>query len=449
MHITQDSAKKIVAAAIKAGANEAEIYFNSSETLKIDIINQNIESTDGLETSGISLRIIKDKKLGFAYTSDIDEGAIDLLVKEALDNSKVTAPDENHNFSVPQKQTVQMELIDTTIAKTPIQAKIALAMAVEKAARELDKRVQKTEKVFYEDTISSTVIVNSNGVSCEYKKSICGIFAEVIALHGDTMETGTWYQFSTKYSELSALNVGQLAAKRAADMLGAGPEKSGRTSLILAPQAATVLISTIAPALSADHVQKGKSLFINAIDKPVASRKLTLIDSGILANGLSSVPFDDEGTPTKENVVISNGILKTFLHNSYTAKKGKSTPTANAFRMSFKSLPDISPTNMYVKPGSKPQKELIDSMSKGFLIETIMGAHTVNPISGDFSIGFSGHLIENGKITRPVRGMTLSGNIMDVFNHIEDIGSDLMFFPHSGSIGAPSILIANLSVSGT
>jgi PmbA protein len=168
-----------------------------------------------------------------------------------------------------------------------------------------------------------------------------------------------------------------------------------------------------------------------------------------LPGGTASAPYDDEGTPTGETAVIKNGILRTYLHDSYTAKKGKKTSTANAFRSSYMSQPSIQPTNLYVRPGSVTKDEILSGVSKGFLVTSIMGAHTINPITGDFSVGFSGFFIDNGRISKPVRGMTLAGNMLDVLSHIEDVGSDLAFFQHGGSIGSPSILIRSLSVSGS
>ena len=281
-----------------------------------------------------------------------------------------------------------------------------------------------------------------------YRKARCGAFADVIAKEDELMERGMWLKFSTRLKDLDPRYVGGEAAKRAVIMLGAKPEKSGRAPVVLSPFASSTLLSAISPALSAESAQKGKSVFISGIDKRIASIKLNISDSGILKDGLSSVPYDDEGVPSRETVIIKDGSLRSFLHDSYTAKRGGSASTANSSRSSFKAQPDIQPTNLYIKPGLKTQDEMINAMSKGFLVKNIMGAHTINPISGDFSIGFSGFLIENGKISRPVRGMTIAGNILDVFNHIEEVGSDIMFFPHNGNIGSPSILISSLSVSG-
>jgi len=447
MLITKDLAKSILQKA-KAVSDEAEVYLNTREGLNIDVLDQRIESVDNVTDGGIALRIIKDKKMGFAYTADFDEHSIETLVAQSLDNSKSSAPDENVGFPEPKPQSAAMNLVEPDIAGTSLEQKEKFALEMEAAAHSYDNRIKITEKISYTDSLSTTVIANSKGVDIIYRKAICGAFADVIAKEDELMESGMWLKFSTRLKDLDPRYVGGEAAKRAVIMLGAKPEKSGRAPVVLSPFASSTLLSAISPALSAESIQKGKSVFASGIDKRVASIKLNITDSGILKDGLSSAPYDDEGVPTRETVIIKDGTLRSFLHDCYTAKRGRSISTANSSRSSFMAQPGIQPTNLFIKPGLKTSDEIVNAMSKGFLVTNIMGAHTINPISGDFSIGFSGFLIENGKISRPVRSMTIAGNILDLFNHIEEVGSDIMFFPHNGNIGSPSMLIANLSVSG-
>jgi PmbA protein len=447
MPVTKDLVKKLLNNA-KKKSDEAEVYAATTKQLKIDVMDQKPGSVDNVTEGGLSLRIIKDKKPGFAYTADFDENSLELLVDHAVENSKSAQPDEYADLPAPKKQTKALKLTDPGIEGAKLSDKLELALQLEGYARSFDVRVKKTEKVSYMDSVSSIFIANSKGVDVHYEKTVCGAFADVIAEENGMMESGSWNKFAVNFNDLDPKYIGEEAARRAVMMLGAKQEKSGRAPVILSPYAGSILISAIFPALSAEYAQKGKSLFISAMDKLVASPKLNLTDSGILSGGTASAPYDDEGTPTQETAIIKDGILRTYLHDSYTAKKGKKTSTANAFRASFMSQPSIQPTNLYVKPGSISKDEIIGGISKGFFVTSIMGAHTINPITGDFSVGFSGFFIDNGKISKPVRGMTLAGNLLDVLSHIEEIGSDLMFFQHGGNIGSPSMLIRSLSVSG-
>jgi PmbA protein len=449
MQIDKELTKRILSKAKTAGADEAEVFINFNKHLKIDVMGQKIEALDNVEDGGLAIRVIKGGKMGFAYTADLENDVLDEVVAQAIENSKPLTADKANCFAMPDASIKQMALVDKDIKDTDILAKKLLAMEIESVAKAYDPRIKKIEKISYFDTASSTYIANTNGINVNYEKTICGAMADVIALDNNQMETGSWISYRTKYKDINPKEVGTIAAKRAVQMLGAKSMQSGRASVIFTPYAAVSLISALIPAFSADFAQKGKSIFINSIDKPIASTKFTLIDSGVMPGAPGTVPFDDEGVLSKENYLIKDGYLRSFLYNSYTAKKAGKPSTSNGFRDSFKSLPEILPSNMYVKPGSKGQAELIDKMNKGFLIDTIMGAHTINPISGDFSIGFSGQFVENGKISRPVRGMTIAGNILEILNHIDDVGSDIDFFPHGGNCGSPSLLIANLSISGS
>ncbi len=449
MRLTLKEAKELVSRAKKQGADEAEVFILEARQRKIDVLDGKVEASDDIETGGMAVRTIKDRRIGFAYTGELEEEAFEDAVNNALENSKTTAQDEDLCFAEAIPQPATLQLVDKAKNSASVQDKTRIALDIESSARSFDPRVKITEKIFYEDSSVKTIIVNSRGVAVEFEKAVCGAYADVIAAEKGVMESGTWMEYKLAFEDLEPELVGLTAAKRAVAMLGAGPEKSGRASVILSPSAASILLAALSPALSAEYVQKGKSLFAGAMDKPVASRRLTLIDSGILAGQTGSAPYDDEGAPTGELVVISEGFLKGFLHNSYTAKKAGKSSTGNSFRASFMSLPEIQPTNFFIKPGSRSQDELMVSLNKGFLIETIMGAHTINPISGDFSVGFAGMFIDNGRISKPVKGMTISGNILELFSHLEEIGSDLHFFPLNGNVGSPSLLIANLAVSGS
>lgn len=432
----------------KSLCDEAEVYINTVRHLQIDVLDGKIESLDNVTEGGLSLRVIKDKKMGFAYTADFDEHSIEQTLNTALSNMKDSPHDPYFGFPEPRAQNSKISFNEKEIQAIKLSDKVAFAMEMEKVAFSSDKRIKRSEKISYQDSHSSVVIMNSKGVDLLYEKNVCGASARVIAEHGAEMEMGSWMRFATRFSDLDAAQIGSEAANRAVCLLGAGREKSGKAPVILSPFAGSMLIAAMVPALSADFVQKGKSLFCSALEKRVASKALNIMDSGIMQDGVASVPYDDEGTPTRETIVINDGFLRSYLHSNYTARKAKVSATANAFRGTYMQQPEITPTNLYVKPGQKSGEQLLRGVTRGFLVTNIMGAHTINPVSGDFSIGFSGFLIENGRTGAPVKEMTIAGNLLDLFMHIEDVGNDLLFFPSNGNIGSPSILISNLSVSG-
>ncbi|HHU33232.1 MAG TPA: TldD/PmbA family protein, partial [Clostridia bacterium] len=191
---------------------------------------------------------------------------------------------------------------------------------------------------------------------------------------------------------------------------------------------------------------KGKSVFSGKVGKKVSSTAITIIDDGALPGAILSSPFDGEGVRTQETILIEEGILQGFLHNSYTAAKEGVSSTGNGIRGSFKGTPEVGTTNFYIKPGSITQEELIKDISKGLYVTEVMGIHTANPISGDFSVGAAGLLIENGVLTTPVRGIAIAGNIIELLESVDLAANDLTFFVGRGS---PTLRIAKMTISGS
>jgi PmbA protein len=215
--------------------------------------------------------------------------------------------------------------------------------------------------------------------------------------------------------------------------------------VLFTPTVMGQLIHALAPAFSGQQAQKGKSVLAGRLDTAVASSRFTLTDDGSLKGGLGSSRSDAEGVPTQKKVLVENGVLKGFLHNTYSANRDKTRSTGNAVRTSFKGLPDVGITNLIIRPGASSSEAIIGRLSRALQVENAMGMHTVDPISGDFSLSVDGHLIENGKRTHPVRQVTIAGNMIDLLGSIDAIGNDLIF---KGSIGAPSVLVRAMMVSG-
>lgn len=441
------SPKSILESILKRDVDQAEVFLASSKSLKIDVLNQKVESIDGIRDLGLGIRIIKDKKLGFAYTSDFDETVLEEIINQAIENAKSSEADEYNSLpnNLAPSSVIDLELFDPKIAETPIKEKIELALKIEEAAYKSDKRVKKTEKVSYSDSESEAWIVNSNGVNVNFKINYCGAVADMIAVQNGEMEAGFGLDFVKKFDDFKPEKIGKEAAERAAGMLGAKSIPSQKLPLILDPHVGTNILEVLASALSSDAVQKGKSLFIDKIGNEVGSEALSIIDNGRLPNGLASAPFDGEGVSTQETKLIENGILRNLFYNTYTANKGKTKSTGNAVRESYMGLPVVGHTNLYIPAGSQSADEMIKSISKGLYVQRVMGIHTANPISGDFSIGAAGFMIENGEKTYPVRGITIAGNLIEMLKAIEAVASDLRFITN---VGSPTLLISEMTVGG-
>ena len=441
------SAGEILKLVKKKDADEAEIFLSSSSSLKIDVLDGKVESADEIRDTGCSIRVIKDKRLGFAYTSDFDETVLEETVEQALENAKSAEADEFNSLPInpTTPSPIDLDLFDPKIAKTAVKEKIGLALRIEESAYKTDPRVKKTEKANYSDSEGEIWIVNSHGLESNFKYNYCGGHADVIAEQNGGMEAGFGIDFVKKFDDLKPENIGREAAERAAGMLGAKPVPSQKLPLVLDPFVGTQLLEVLASALSSDAVQKGRSLFADRLGNEVGSEILSVIDNGRLPKGLVSAPFDGEGVPTQETKLVENGILRNLFYNTYTANKGRTRSTGNAVRASFMAIPGIGHTNLYIAAGSQSARDLIRSVNKGLYVQRVMGIHTANPISGDFSIGAMGFLIENGERTIPVRGITIAGNLIDMLKSIEAVGSDLRFITN---VGSPTLLISGIAIGG-
>jgi PmbA protein len=212
------------------------------------------------------------------------------------------------------------------------------------------------------------------------------------------------------------------------------------------PYVVTRFMSILSASIEADAVQKGKSMLADKVGQQAASIQVNLIDDAASEEGMASFPFDGEGVASERKVIIEKGELKGFLYDTYTGLKAGLRSTGNGIRGSFRSLPGVGATNLILSPGIQLPNQLIKDIDCGFYITDVMGMHTANPISGDFSVGAAGIMIEKGKLTYPVRGVTIAGNLLDLLQDIEAVGNDLRFY---GGKAASTIRIKNISIGGS
>lgn len=443
--IPKDLHQNVIAKAKQAGASEAEVFITSVASESIEVLNQKIEAIDIKEEIGLGLRVFKSKRLGFAFTTALSSEHIDDLIKKAVESSGFSVADEFNSLPSPKPQPLKMDIYDDTIARTPLERKVEYALAIEKAAYSLDQRVKKTEKSVYHDGETETRIANSKGLDVHFEQNYCGGHIEIIAEEGGLAENGQYGKFVRSLSDFDPKAIGLIAARKALELLNAGSMPSARLDLVMDPTVAAHFLEAAFPMFSADFVQKRKSLLSGKLGETIGSSVLTLLDSGIMPNGLGTAPFDNEGSPSRKTLLIDKGVLKGFLYDHYTAEKDKVSSTGNAGRAGFKSIPTVGPTNLYIEPGDVSGDDLLKGVSKGLYITRVMGMHTVNPISGDFSVGAAGILIKNGRKTAPVRGITIAGNLIEILKSIKAVGSDLVF---EMNIGSPTLLIEGVTVSG-
>lgn len=438
-------ARKLIDEALKKGAHQAEIYISKSKELTIEVANGQVETLKNAEEHGLGIRVFVDHRLGYAYTSDLSPAALEVALDRAILNAEKTFSDPYNRLPKPVSDHRELALYDPSIENTPVEEKIQLALDMEKAAKEYDPRVKITESCTYQDSQYLVTLANSEGVLTGYRGAYCGCFAFVVAEENGDAQTGFGLQFELKYADLDPVKVGREAAEKAVRMLGAEKINTQKAPVVLDPYVATNFLGVLAPALSAEAVQKGKSLFAGKLGTQVCSSLISIIDDGALPGAIMSAPFDGEGVSTGRTALIEKGTLKNFLHNSYTAAKDGVTSTGNAVR-SFKSTPEVGTTNFFIEAGSVSRDELLSGIEQGFYVTEVMGMHTANPISGDFSVGASGLWIEKGKLTKAVRGVAIAGNLLSLLEQVDCVADDLTFFVGRG---APTVRIKEMTISGS
>ncbi len=380
------------------------------------------------------------------YTTDLSDHALATLARSAITNAQNIDPDPFH--SIPEKPAADYQTItmyDPELVALTEKEKIDRVMAMEREAFGVDQRIKRIRKASAGFSESYTLIMNSHGAEVSYRGTAAVSSIEVVAEDKGESQAGSDFDVKRYYRKLEIEEVGRRAARKALDLLGARHLDSVKAAVILDAEVAGDFLSIMASGFSAEGVQKKRSLFINKLGKEVAASLITVYDDGLLAEGLGSAPSDDETVPMKKKTVIDKGRLAMFLYNTYTANKDKTVSTGNGMRGGFKGMPGVGVTNLYIEPGTHSLEELINSTGSGLYVTEVMGAHTANHISGDFSVGATGFWIEKGKKAYPVREITIAGNILDLMKNIDAVGSDLRF---SGRIGSPSLRVKELSIGG-
>jgi len=440
-----DIAETAVRKAVRTGAQMAEVFVSKSSQLNIEVRDGGVDTMKLAEDRGMGLRVFRDNRTGFAFSTDLSNRGIEEAVKQALVNCMNASEDPFLRLPPPGLAYPELDLYDPDIKGATVEEKINLAKSMEEAARAYDSRVKVIESSTYQDGEGMVTIVNNLGMNLTYRGAYCGIYLALAAGEGEDSQTGFALDFGLQFKPLKPEAVGQEAARRAVRMLGAVPVTTRKVPVILDPYVAAGFLGLIGPALTGEAVQKGRSLFAGKTGTRVASEKVTIIDDGALPGGIASAPFDGEGVPTSRSVLIQDGMLKGYLYNTYSAARDGVQSTGNGVRSSFKGTPEVGTTNFFIEAGTTPVEKIIGEVADGLYVTEVMGMHTANPISGDFSVGVAGILIENGELTRPVRGVAIAGNIQELLQQVDAVGNDLKFL---GSHGSPSIRIARMSVGG-
>src|SRR5215472_11307139 len=444
----RDLVGDVVSRAMKAGATAAEAIVREGTEFSTVVRLGQVETLKEAGSRGLGLRVFLGKRGASTYSSDFTRDGIDHLVKGALELARVTSEDPFAGLPDPaQLGTVagDLHLYYEDVYSLPPEERIDYARRAERAALQADARLKNSEGGAFDASMGRKVLANSLGFVGDSRGSSCSVMAIPIARGEDgAMQRDYWFSMARSLSKLESPEaVGKEAARRTLRRLGARKVASTRVPVVLDPMVAGSILGNIFDAANGGAVYRQASFLARKLGEKIAGANVTVIDDGTIPGGFGTSPFDGEGVPTRRTLVIEHGVLKSYLLNSYTARKLNLQTTGNASR-GMAGNPGIGSHNFFLQPGVKTPPQIIGEIKNGFYVTEFLG-FGVNLVTGDFSRGASGLWIENGELAFPVEEVTVAGNLKDMLNNIAEIGNDLEF---RGSTASPTVRIDGMTVAG-
>jgi PmbA protein len=434
---------------VTAGASDADAWAEESISRRVRVYAGEVESLSDAGGRGIGVRAFAGSRAGYAYGTDLSETGVAEIARAARERAELADEDEFEGLPGEFGTSEVNGLASGAFGDWPTQRVVELTLAVDRAAR-APAGVTQVENSVYSDTHGSVALANSRGFAASYEATQAWAYSSAFAGEGADLMTGMGIDMGRDPGELDPEAIGTEAAERALALVGARQPESRRCPVVLDSFVAASFIGFIGTMLSADSVQRGRSLFAGREGDEVAGQALRLADDGVDPDGPASAPFDGEGTPTGRTALIEGGRLLGFLYDTRTARRAGRSTTGNASRSSYRSAPSVDTTNLIVDPGEHDLAGLVAAAGEGLYVTEVAGLHSgVNPVSGTFSVGASGRLIQNGELGQPVREITIASDLVSMLQGVRFVGSEGRWVPFGGSVSAPPLMVAEMAVSGS
>ena len=441
-------AQDIVQRAMQGGATAAECVIREGDEFSTLVRLGQVETLKESGSKSIGVRVFNGKRAASTHSSDFTPPGLDRMLKSAIELAKITSEDPFAGIPEPSQLgslSGNLDLYSADVYSLPGEERIAYARRAEKAALDFDARIKNSEGGSFDAATGHKILANSHGFVGEFRRSYCSVAAVPIAQdEKGGMQRDYWFSVARSLDRLeSPEHVGKIAAQRTLRRLGARKVKTQEVPIIFDPLVANSILGHIFEGVNGDSVYRGASFLAGKLGEKIAASQVTVIDDGTMVGGFGTSPFDGEGIPTRRTVVIENGVLKSYVLNTYTAKKLGLQTTANASR-GLAGTPGIGPGNYFLQPGARTPQQLIGDVKEGLYVTEFLGMG-VNLVTGDYSRGASGIWISGGELTYPVEEITVAGNLKDMFLNISEVANDLEF---RGSVASPTIRIDGLTVGG-
>jgi len=429
------------------GATEADVLVAEGDSGAVQVRLSAVDRLSKAREKRLGLRVFFGKRSASASTSDFSNASLERLVVDTCAFAKAVAEDETSGLPEETAMVADVPDLDLYDPTTPtVEEEIEWARRAERAAMGVDPRMTNSEGAECASSRGTVVLANTHGFVGAYRSSRFSLVVTPVVegTNGQGMQQDSWYTVSRKWHTLETPEaVGIRAAERALRRLGARKVETQRVPVVFDPHIAESLLGHLSSAVSGYALYKGASFLQGCLGRAIAPAHVNIEDNGRMPGGLGSRPFDGEGVPTRQTMIVEHGVLSSYLLDTYSGKKLGMASTGNASR-SLGDNPSVSPTNLFLHPGCVSSEDVIRSVKQGLYVTELIG-FGVNMVTGDYSRGASGFWIHDGELAYPVQEITIAGNLRQMFQDMELIGNDLEF---RGSLASPTVKIREMMVGG-
>jgi PmbA protein len=426
---------------------EIEVACSFGQSRTIRVYQGEVESLTTADNTGIGVRVLAEGREGFASAGTLDDDVIADMLAEARDNAGFAEADPYVGIARPDGvAAVEVDLWRDGVAAMSPEAKIALAIELERRVRGADPAITGVRVAGYSDNEAAFALASTAGIGIATRASSASLSVQALAVDGDRTQTGYAYDGARDPALLDLDYVVQRAVRQTVDMIGAAKPATATVDLVLDPHLAATVLSLVAGTLTGDRVLKGRSPFVGRVGEQIAASALTVVDDATNLASLGADSHDGEGLATRRVPLIVDGVLQGFVHDSYTGRRSGLGSTGSAVR-GVRGLPAPGLHALAVTPGSGSLEDLIARTDLGILVFSLAGLHSgVNPVSGDFSVGVEGRMIRQGQLAEPICECTIGATLQRLLLDISAVGGDLVHLPNS--VSTPSLVISGVTMSG-
>jgi PmbA protein len=429
------------------GDVEGDVLAVESDRLEVGVRLGKTEKLKRSRERRLAVRLFRGHSSAIVSTSDLSPRSLEALVADCRELARATTADPFSGLADLRDQPpwpAELELFDPSASTMTAQEALSLAETAERAALDCDSRLTNSEGAEVSVSARRLSYGTSRGFQGAYRSSSFALTVVPVAAADGTMQRDYWYTAARSRAGLEdARSVGAKAAARTLRRLGARSMATCEVPVVFDPEVAASLIGHLGTAVCGSAVYRGTSFLRDRMGAQIAPRKIRIVDDPLRCAGLGARPFDAEGLTSRRNVVVEDGVLQTFLYDTYSARKLRAASTASAAR-ALAEPPGVGISNFYLEAGTVSPAEVIDSVRRGLYVTELIGSG-INPVTGDYSRGAAGMWIEDGELAFPVEEVTIAGNLNAMLAGIDAVADDLEF---RSAVCAPTIKIAIMTVAG-